>query len=44
MKVNKSELNKNRKYFFNQQFFKNIDSEEKAYWLGFLMADGCVRI
>jgi intein-encoded DNA endonuclease-like protein len=31
-----------RKHFFNQEFFENIDTEEKAYWLGFIMADGCV--
>lgn len=24
-------------------FFENIDTEEKAYWLGFIAADGCVR-
>jgi len=24
----------------NESFFENIDSEEKAYWLGFLAADG----
>lgn len=24
-------------------YFSQIDSEEKAYWLGFLFADGCVR-
>jgi intein-encoded DNA endonuclease-like protein len=33
----------NRKYNVNHSFFKEIDSEEKAYWLGFLFADGCVR-
>lgn len=30
------------KYNYNEKFFKNIDSEEKAYWLGFLYADGCI--
>lgn len=26
----------------NQDFFDVIDTEEKAYWLGFITADGCV--
>lgn len=30
----------NRKYTINQSFFDNIDTEEKAYFLGFLYADG----
>lgn len=29
-----------KKYFCNETFFEKIDSEEKAYWLGFLYADG----
>ena len=33
----------NRRYNVNHEYFKIIDSEEKAYWLGFLYADGCVR-
>ena len=28
---------------FNRKFFKTIDSEEKAYWLGFIAADGCIN-
>lgn len=32
-----------RKYNLNQSFFDNIDSEEKAYWLGFLYADGYIN-
>ena len=31
-----------RKYALNEAFFEIIDSEEKAYWLGFIAADGCV--
>lgn len=30
------------KYNYNQNFFEKIDTEEKAYWLGFLYADGCI--
>lgn len=29
------------KYKYNQDIFEVIDSSEKAYWLGFLAADGC---
>lgn len=31
-----------RRYAINDTFFKSIDSEPKAYWLGFLTADGCI--
>jgi len=34
---------KNRKYTLNVNYFSAIDSAEKAYWLGFLYADGCVH-
>lgn len=29
-----------RKHFFNEDYFKIIDTEDKAYWLGFITADG----
>jgi len=29
-------------YKANRRFFKTIDTEEKAYFLGFMFADGCV--
>lgn len=32
-----------RKYHFNEDYFESIDTEEKAYWLGFLYADGYVN-
>lgn len=32
-----------RKYTLNEDFFEVIDSEEKAYVLGLLTADGCVN-
>lgn len=31
-----------RIYSLDENFFNIIDSEEKAYWLGFIIADGCV--
>lgn len=31
-----------RKYFLNDDFFHVIDTEEKAYWLGFMYADGYI--
>lgn len=29
-----------RKHFFNENYFEEIDTNEKAYWLGFISADG----
>ncbi len=29
-----------RLYTLNQNYFKNIDTEEKAYWMGFCMLTG----
>ena len=29
-------------YCFNENYFKIVDSSEKAYWLGFIYADGYV--
>ncbi len=34
----------NKKYQVDDDYFSNIDTEEKAYWLGFLYADGYVRL
>lgn len=32
-----------RTYFHNFDYFETIDSHEKAYWLGFIMADGYIQ-
>lgn len=32
-----------KKYLINDAIFENCDTPEKAYWLGFIMADGCVH-
>ncbi len=32
-----------RKYYFNERYFENIDTEAKAYFLGLMVADGTVR-
>lgn len=31
------------RYTVNHEYFSVIDTEEKAYWLGFLFADGCIQ-
>lgn len=41
--IKKLGYNKPRRiYEFNEDYFKNINTKNKAYILGFLMADGCV--
>lgn len=36
-------INKHKStYFINENIFEKIDTEEKAYWLGFIYADGYV--
>lgn len=32
-----------RKYYCNDSFFETIDTENKAYWLGFIVADGYIQ-
>lgn len=41
LKINKLGLKKS-KYNYNHKYFENIDTEEKAYWLGFIYADGYI--
>ena len=31
-----------RKFSIDLTFFDTIDTEEKAYWVGFILADGCI--
>ena len=44
LKENNTHIRKNdyysKKYSCNNKYFEKIDSEEKAYWLGFIYADG----
>lgn len=40
--IKKIKGNHYRKYFHDFDFFENIDTEEKAYWLGFMFADGYI--
>lgn len=35
-------INQQNRAKFNENIFDSIDNEEKAYWLGFIYADGCL--
>lgn len=39
----RNKAKKTKDLFCNYDFFHVIDTEEKAYWLGFIFADGCIR-
>ena len=43
--VKKANEVRNRGYrnFINHTFFSTIDTERKAYWIGFILADGSIR-
>lgn len=43
LKINKLGLVKSP-YSYDHTFFHSIDTQDKAYWLGFFYADGCVHI
>ena len=42
MGIRKLVIETTKKYNYNDSFFEKIDTEEKAYWLGFLYADGSI--
>lgn len=42
-RANRLGLKQDDKYTYNKDFFEVIDTEEKAYWLGFIFADGYVN-
>ena len=42
MKAKRLNVKRKSKYQYNKNFFETIDSEEKAYWLGFIYADGWI--
>ncbi|WP_342543313.1 LAGLIDADG family homing endonuclease [Paenisporosarcina sp. FSL H8-0542] len=44
LKANRIGLKLPEKYNYNKDYFKLIDCEEKAYWLGFIYADGYVSV
>lgn len=44
LRYNNVEIKKKPQYTKNDLFFQNIDSEEKAYFLGFICADGSINI
>lgn len=42
VKANRLGLKRPDEYFYDINYFENIDTEDKAYWLGFIYADGYI--
>lgn len=42
MKESSINAKRKNKYVLNEEYFDNIDTQRKAYWLGFIAADGCI--
>lgn len=40
--IKASKLGLKKRYEYNENYFESIDSEDKAYWLGFIWADGSI--
>lgn len=40
--VTRSNRVNSRRYYLDESYFSDIDSQEKAYWLGYIFADGYV--
>lgn len=38
----RNDYEKNKKYHCESNFFKQLDNEERAYWYGFILADGYI--
>lgn len=43
IKHKKSRLKSMSEISLNENYFQRIDSKEKAYWLGYICADGCIH-
>ena len=41
-KVDRTTIIMPKTHVYNENYFEKIDSQEKAYWFGFIMADGCL--
>lgn len=41
LEIRNNKIN-SRRYYVNSSYFENIDSQEKAYWLGYIYADGYI--
>ena len=43
-KLHQQGIKRECKYNYNKDYFEIIDTYDKAYWLGFIYADGCVIV